>query len=194
MPPCYPAVRIYNSGQRALARPRMGRSVGPKHDGPGGRSAYMGESTGRGLAKSVGRFSSRDLLRSFGFPILRNRVPMGFGRSNLDLKMHNFNRFDLVHSKHFFVNQILVRQTKIESGACQPPTARAAGPSIGRLGDSVRRQGRSRTLTTVVVNLDGPPFERRERWGKPHHIYLGNCHIAGSTLRHWQTACYSLPG
>ena len=104
MPPCYPAVRIYNSGQRALARPRMGRSVGPKLDGPGGRSAYMGESTGRGLAKSVGRFSSRALPRSFGFPILRNRVLMGFGRSNLDWKMHNFKGFDFVHSNHFFVN------------------------------------------------------------------------------------------
>ena len=98
------AVRIYNSGQRALARPRMGRSVGPKHDGPGGRSAYMGENTGRGLAKSVGRFTLRDLPRSFGFPILRNRVPMGFGRSDLDQKMHNFKGFDFVYSKHFFVN------------------------------------------------------------------------------------------
>ena len=105
----------------------MGRSVGPKQDGPGGRPAYMGENTGRGLAKSVGQFSSRDLPRNFGFPILRNRVPMGFGRSNLHQKMHNFKGFDFVHSKHFSSK---IRRTKIELGACQPPTARAAGAAF----------------------------------------------------------------
>ena len=109
------AVRIYNRGQRALAWPRMSRSVGPKHDGPGGRSAHMGENTGRGLARSVGRFRSRDLPGSFGFPILRNPVPMGFGRSKLDQQMQNFKGFDFVYSKLF---SSTIRGTKIELGAC----------------------------------------------------------------------------
>ena len=81
----------------------VGRS-GPSKTDPAVVRHIWGKNTGRGLAKSVGQFSSRELPRSFGFPILRNRVPMGFGRSNLDQKMQNFKGFDFVHSNHFFVN------------------------------------------------------------------------------------------
>ena len=157
----------------------MGRSVGPKHDGPSGRSAYMGENTGRGLAKSVGRFSSRDLPRSFGFPISRNQVPMGVGRSNLDQKMHNFKGFDFVHSKHFCVNDSAnqnragrllnanrpSRRSRISGFSCRRATQGRyrRSWSVSRLGDSVRRRGRSRTLTTVV-NSDCHPL-------MPHYIF-----------------------
>ena len=84
----------------------MGRSVGPKHDRRVSRSAYIGENTGGGLAKSVQvqRFSLRHLPGSFGFPIFRNRVLMGVGRSGLDREMQDFKGFHFVYSKHFFVN------------------------------------------------------------------------------------------
>ena len=64
----------------------------------------VGRSGRRGLAKSVQRFSLRDLPGSFGFPIFRNRVPMGVGRSGLDREMQDFKGFHFVYSKHFFVN------------------------------------------------------------------------------------------
>ena len=65
---------------------------------------WVGRSGQRGLAKSVERFSLRDLPGSFGFPIFRNRVPMGVGRSGLDREMQDFKGFHFVYSKHFFVN------------------------------------------------------------------------------------------
>ena len=96
--------------------------------------------------------------------------------------MHNFKGFDFVHSKHFFGQQfgepksswaVVNRQPpeppeprfriRARTGTFQLPfSCRRAtqgrycrSGSIGQLGDSVRRQGRSRTLTTVV-NSDGP--------------------------------------
>ena len=46
---------------------------------------------------------------------------MGFGRSNLDLKMHNFKGFVLVHSKHFFVNDSANQKSSWALVNRQPP-------------------------------------------------------------------------
>ena len=78
----------------------------------------------RALAKSVGRFSSRDLPdlpASLGFPIFRNRAPMGFGRSGLDQELHDFKGFHFVYEKHFFVNGSAYQKSSWVLANPQPP-------------------------------------------------------------------------
>ena len=82
---------------------------------------WVGRWGRRGLAKSVERFSLRDLPGSFGFPIFRNRVPMGVGRSGLDREMQDFKGFHFVYSKTFFRQRFGVPKPSWALANRQPP-------------------------------------------------------------------------
>ena len=75
----------------------------------------------RELVKLVGRFSSRDLPGSFGFPIFGNQAAIGFGRFGLDHEMNDFEGFVFVYSENNFVNNLAYQKSSWALAKRQPP-------------------------------------------------------------------------